>query len=150
MKTTQILILVIAGTVLFTACQQQNTNLREQAIDEIKAVEKEFNDSCAHMGIAKSFVLFAHNNVAMLRGGKLIVGIPAVDSLYKSRINPAGVQLTWVPTYVDASASGDLGYSYGTYNFSFPDSTGKMQVSTGYFHTVWKKQSDGKWRYVWD
>ena len=30
------------------------------------------------------------------------------------------------------------------------DSTGKTNENRGAFHTVWKKQKDGSWRYVWD
>lgn len=46
--------------------------------------------------------------------------------------------------------SGDLAYTYGKYNFSALSTNGEKISSTGIFHTVWKKQDDGSWKYVWD
>jgi ketosteroid isomerase-like protein len=60
------------------------------------------------------------------------------------------VSLKWTPDFIDVAASCDLGYTYGKYTFAVTDSTGKVNESRGYFHTVWKKQKDGNWRFVWD
>jgi ketosteroid isomerase-like protein len=30
------------------------------------------------------------------------------------------------------------------------DSVGNKKDFKGIFHTVWKKQKDGSWKYVWD
>ena len=46
--------------------------------------------------------------------------------------------------------SRDLGYTYGHYTFSYIDSGGNKIENKGVFHTVWKRQSDGTWRFVWD
>ena len=58
--------------------------------------------------------------------------------------------LKWKPDFVDVAASGDLGYTYGHYTYSYIDSTGKAAEDKGIFHTVWKRQPDGNWRFVWD
>jgi ketosteroid isomerase-like protein len=58
------------------------------------------------------------------------------------------VELQWTPDFADAP--GDLGYTYGQFVFSEKDSTGKMNVTKKSFHTVWKKQKDGTWKFVWD
>ena len=60
------------------------------------------------------------------------------------------IKLEWKPDYIDVSISGDLGYTYGKFTFSAIDTTGKLIESEGIFHTVWKKQEDGSWKYVWD
>jgi len=51
---------------------------------------------------------------------------------------------------VDASETGDMGYTYGKYTWQSKDSSGKVDEAKGVFHTVWKKQKDGSWKYVWD
>jgi ketosteroid isomerase-like protein len=56
----------------------------------------------------------------------------------------------WSPDFIDVSKEGDMAYTYGKYVWQSPDSTGKMNVSNGIFHTVWKRQVDGSWKYVWD
>ena len=58
--------------------------------------------------------------------------------------------LSWKPDFVDVSASGDLGYTYGHFTYSYTDSTGTIMESSGVFHTVWKRQADGSWLFVWD
>jgi ketosteroid isomerase-like protein len=47
----------------------------------------------------------------------------------------------------DISASGDLGYTYGTYEFRAKD--GKLIVEHGKYTSIWK-QRDGKWKVVLD
>jgi ketosteroid isomerase-like protein len=48
------------------------------------------------------------------------------------------------------SACGDLGYTWGSYTFTATDSLGATHRSEGIFHTVWKRQPDGSWKFVWD
>jgi len=59
-------------------------------------------------------------------------------------------QLEWAPDFVDVSSSGDLAYTYGKFTFSFKDSLGNKVENKGIFHTVWKRQSNGEWKFVWD
>jgi len=58
--------------------------------------------------------------------------------------------LTWTPVYADMAASGDLGYTYGTYEFRSKDKDGKPAVSYGKYASIWKKQKDGSWKVVMD
>jgi ketosteroid isomerase-like protein len=59
-------------------------------------------------------------------------------------------QLTWTPVGADISASGDLGYTYGTYEFRSRDKDGKPVVDHGKYTSIWKKQKDGSWKVVLD
>jgi ketosteroid isomerase-like protein len=51
---------------------------------------------------------------------------------------------------VDVASSGDLAYSYGVYEFRSKGKDGKPTVENGKYTTVWKKQSDGRWKVVLD
>ena len=55
---------------------------------------------------------------------------------------------TWEPAFADASRSGDLGYSYGTYQIASKDAPAKI-LESGNYYRIWKKQ-DGKWFVVAD
>lgn len=59
-------------------------------------------------------------------------------------------RLTWTPVGADMSASGDLGYTWGTYEFRSPDKDGKLTVDYGKYASIWKKQKDGSWKVVLD
>jgi len=58
--------------------------------------------------------------------------------------------LTWKPVYADMAASGDLGYTYGTFEFRSRDKDGKLTVEYGKYVSIWKKQKDGSWKVVMD
>ena len=55
-----------------------------------------------------------------------------------------GYSLTWSPSKGDAS--GDLGYTIGTYRIETQDPEGNPIAIDGKYMTVWKKQPDGTWR----
>ena len=50
----------------------------------------------------------------------------------------------------DISSSGDLGYTYGTFEFRSKDKDGKPTVDYGKYTSIWKKQADGSWKVALD
>jgi len=58
--------------------------------------------------------------------------------------------LLWTPVGADISASGDLGYTYGTFEFRAKDKEGKPVVQHGKYTSIWKRQKDGSWKVVLD
>ncbi|WP_436515613.1 YybH family protein [Ekhidna sp. To15] len=117
--------------------------------NEIMQVETDFARMAQEKGISPAFRAFAAEEVALLRGGELVIGKEALDATYSNERNP-NVSLTWTPDFIDVSNSGDMAYTYGNYVFSRRDSLGNVSSDTGVFHTVWKRQKDGKWKFVWD
>ena len=114
---------------------------------EILDTEQQFADLLKEEGMHKAFITFASEEAVLMRNNKLIVGKNNIDQFYK---NQDSKNLEWKPDFVDVAESGDIGYTYGQYIFTSLDSSGKSKVSTGVFHTVWKRRSDGKWRFVLD
>lgn len=131
-------------TIWIAGCKSDN----KKTIQEIRDAETAFAKSAEQNGVAVAFFEYAAPD-AVINRGALIKGPEAIKSFYLP-IEKSGVKLTWKPDYIDVSASGDLGYTYGRFNRSVPDSTGKIVNTSGTFHTVWRKQKDGSWKYVWD
>jgi ketosteroid isomerase-like protein len=144
MKTVinSILLILILGQL---ACRPD----REKFKQEIIRAERDFARMAAEKGVAEAFSFYVADSGVVSIGEKLFRGKDAVRKHYESWTYK-DVRLTWAPDFVDVSSSGDLGYTYGKYTFSFRDSTGKINESKGIFHTVWKRQADGSWRFVWD
>jgi ketosteroid isomerase-like protein len=59
-------------------------------------------------------------------------------------------KLVWQSDKVGVARSGDLGYTSGTYVWSFKDASGKSISDKGKYLTVWKKQADGSWKVLFD
>jgi len=118
---------------------------------EIVKTEKEFSDMAGEVGIPAAFILYAADDAVVLRGDQLVVGKSELIAFYQDQYGEnEDESLSWEPDFVDVSSSGDLGYTYGQYTYSYVDSTGSTIEHTGIFHTVWKRQPDGTWRFVWD
>lgn len=119
--------------------------------NEIVDTEKEFAAMALKEGIPKAFLTYAANDVVLLRNNQLIKGIDSLRAHYNS--NKSGfdsISLTWKPDFVEVALSGDLGYTYGKYVYTTTDSLGQKNKVEGIFHTVWKRQPDGRWKFVWD
>ena len=92
---------------------------------------------------ADSSAVIKRQNDTIIKGKEGIRNFYS-DDFYKA------ASVTWSPDFIDVSEKGDMAYTYGKYLWQSKDSTGKPIEFRGVFHTVWKKQKDGSWRYVWD
>jgi len=123
--------------------------MKETWIQEIRDAEAGFCQQAKDQGIQEAFLAFAADEAVLNRGGQLIKGKTAIAGFFEAQGTP-NYQLTWSPDFVDVAESGDLAYSYGKYLLTATDKDGKEIQSEGIFHTVWKRQSDGNWKYVYD
>lgn len=133
--------------LLMIACQSQNE--KANSIKELRAVEKAFCAYAQKAGLKHAFLKFADSNASIVRNNTVITGKEAI-SRYFEQGDFSNVTLKWKPDFIDVSASGDLGYTYGTFEWSVTDPDGKLSVQKGIFHTVWKRQEDGSWKFVYD
>jgi ketosteroid isomerase-like protein len=121
---------------------------RNVYIEEIKRTEANFAKMVKQQGVATAFLHYAADDAVLYRNNKLISGKPAIEDYFmKNDMLYSNVDLDWLPDKIDVSKSGDLAYTYGKYQMINLISGEK---SEGIFHTVWKRQRDGQWRFVWD
>lgn len=135
--------------MLLTQCTMKTAKTTEQLQEEIRLIEFDFAQMAAKEGIAKAFYFYAADNAVLLRNQQLIEGKEAIK-LYMSKIDYSDVTLTWKPTKIEVTDSGDLAYTYGDYTYTKTNKDGSVDTQKGIFHTVWKRQENGHWQYVWD
>ena len=143
------LVFAIGASISILSCQQAADKNPDQLKQEITQTEKAFAKMALEEGLQKAFLHFADENAVLMRNNQVIEGKVAIQAWFENRPPASGI-LDWAPDFVEVSASGDLGYTYGKYTYSVTDSTGQQNQSSGIFHTVWKRQEDGSWKYVWD
>ena len=123
----------------FISCDLQNKNPRPSTEDILNA-DMEFSDMSRQVGMKKAFLEFIDNEGVLLRpDNRPITGADAID--YLSLLNDTSYTLTWRPSRAEISRSEDLGFTYGLYTLTFPDTTFK-----GTYINVWKKESTGEWK----
>lgn len=118
-------------------------------IVEIMETERLFCELAAQKGIKEAFLHFAARDACINRDNRIYAGKEEI-SRYFDQSAVSNVFLTWKPDYVDVSGSGDMAWTYGNYTFRGENENGEKLESSGIFHTVWKRQPDGSWKYVWD
>lgn len=119
--------------------------LREALIQ----ADKDFNTMASEKGITEAFLYYADENVIKsVEGKKPVVGKLALMKWYDD--NPPGDEkLVWYP--LRAEASGNLGYTFGGYELHTKTTDGlRDTIFYGNYVSVWKRKSDGSWRYVVD
>jgi len=115
----------------------------------LKQLEGEFMKAAADKGSQGYMSYYADNSVEVPNGGPLIVGKVNIAK-GMGFLDDKNNQLLWTPVGADISNSGDLGYTYGNYEFHSKDKDGKPTVEYGKYTSIWKKQSDGSWKVVLD
>ncbi len=135
---------------LNSSCHHDTIKSKDKAKKEIAQAERDFEKMAAEKGIAEAFGYFADTNaVIKTANDSLIRGKEGIRNFFTTD-NFKNAAVKWSPDFIDAALSGDMGYTYGKYTWQSKDSTGKITESSGLFHTVWKKQKDGGWKFVWD
>ncbi|WP_276502734.1 YybH family protein [Terrimonas pollutisoli] len=144
--------LAAACTMLLISCGQQTPVVKEtEAVkQEIQKAEKDFETMAAEKGIAEAFWFYADSNAVIKRNNdSLIHTKEGIKNFYAADFYKTA-SVKWSPDFIDVSPDGNMAYTYGKYLWQSKDSTGKPLEFSGIFHTVWKRQPDGSWKYVWD
>jgi ketosteroid isomerase-like protein len=108
-------------------------------------VEDDFAKRVAAKKTVDAFLSFLAGDVRLFRTD----AFPATgrETARALLLQKPGV-LSWHPTKADVSRSGDLGYTYGAYEFHADDV--KASVESGNYLRIWKRQANGKWMVVLD
>jgi len=145
-----ILVVALLVITIFLPISRPTVSASPSATAEtLKQLEGEFMKAAAEKGSAGYMSYYADDAVEVPNGHVLIAGkakIAATMGFLDDKNN----RLTWTPVGADISASGDLGYTYGTFEFHSNDKDGKPTADYGNYTSIWKKQKDGSWKVVLD
>jgi ketosteroid isomerase-like protein len=113
----------------------------QSELDAMVAAERAFSKLSVEKGFKESFLTYIADDGIMFRPTPV-----KGKEMLAARPDPP-IELVWWPSHADIARSGDLGWTTGPWERR---AKGSDQVLTGHFLTVWKKQSDGQWRWVAD
>jgi len=117
--------------------------------DTIKQFEADFLKASLEKGSAGYLSFYAEDAVELPNGADAIVGKANIAKTM-GFLDDKNNHLTWSPVAAGISAAGDLGYTWGTYEFRSKQKDGSELVEHGKYMTLWKKQPDGSWKVAVD
>ena len=111
--------------------------------------DKNFAKAAAARG-AEGFLSFFADDAAILpKNGPPITGKEKLAAAFRETWAQPGYSLQWTPLKAEMARSGDIGYTYGSYERK-RNVDGKAVAETGKYVTVWRRQRDGKWKVIVD
>jgi len=139
-----ILPVLIMFSLVLMSCNPKKNSAKSMSPDEIIKADEAFSEMSRKSGMKKAFIEYIDNEGILLRPNHPpIAGADAIEFL--SQVNDSSYTLTWVPRGGEMATSGNLGYTYGIYTLEMKDT-----VLRGTYVSIWKKQKDGKWKFVLD
>ena len=151
--------LVAISTLAFVAaCSQVATTASAPPVDpaaiasSIRAGEVQWNADWAARDAVKIASHYSSEAVLMVPGIPVINGRDAVQAaLTAGPLTDHNFSLTFHAEDVEVAASGDIAFSRGVYEEHDTNTrTHHVDVSTGSYVTVYRKQADGAWLAVAD
>jgi ketosteroid isomerase-like protein len=111
------------------------------------ATERAFAKASEDKGTRESFMMFIADDGILFRptavqGKKWLQEHPGPQSEKRPL-------LAWQPVFADIAAAGDMGYTFGPWQFK-QDIHDQKAVAFGHFVTIWKRQADGSWKFAID
>lgn len=107
---------------------------------QVVAAERAFAADGLTMGVDGAFLKWSAVDAIMIAGGAPRLAHEILDPA--AVFDPTAPSLVWWPNWAGVSKSGDLGFT-----------TGGVEVGgarTGHYFTIWKRQADGSWKWVYD
>jgi ketosteroid isomerase-like protein len=145
-----ILVVVFLVATIFLPMSRRTASASPKAtVEMLKQLEGEFMKAAAEKGAQGYMSYYADDAVEVPNGAAIIQGKVNIAP-GMAFLDDKNNQLIWTPVGGDISAAGDLGYTYGNYEFHSKDKEGKPTIDYGKYTSIWKQQKDGSWKVVLD
>jgi ketosteroid isomerase-like protein len=155
MKERRSPVLLFAGciTVLTLSCApQQQPAADTRAADEaaIRAADAAWSKTAESKQVDAWVAYYAEDATVLPPNEPMASGTQAIRKTIGDMLAIPGFSIKWQATKVEGARSGDIGYSFGTYEATVNDAKGTPMMDHGKYVTIWKKQPDGSWKSIVD
>ena len=126
-------LLLVAASIPFGAAQAAPISP-----NDVIAAERAFAADAQERGWIAAFKKYAAHDALVLQPDP----VNAQEALANEPNEPADKSLKWWPVWAGIARSGELGFTTGPYTAG--------DKAFGHYFTVWVKQTDGAWRWIFD
>lgn len=136
----------MSRAIVFLLCAVAALAARE---DVLLQADKDFAKAAAARGAGGFLSFFAGDAAILPKNGAPITGLDRLGAAFRETWAQPGYSLQWTPLKAELAKSGEIGYTYGTYERRRMVD-GKPVTETGKYVTIWRRQRDGKWKVIVD
>ena len=141
-----VLCLLMCSLILAVSTTAQK-NEGGSPLASLVEAERAFAKTSAEKGTREAFLAFIADDGTLFRptavkGKKWLLEHPPAPSTKRPL-------LAWEPSFAELARAGDLGYTFGPWEFK-PDIKDEKPIAYGHFITVWQRQTDGSWKFAVD
>jgi ketosteroid isomerase-like protein len=141
--------LLLVFYLFFTACAGTVEHNNAKNIQALIETDSAFSKLSEEKGMKAAFIAYAAEDVIKPAEGKFpVIGKPALIKSLES--DTQNFTLTWQPIKAEVSSGNDLGYTFGNWKIITTSKTDSIHTYYGNYISIWKKQADGAWKYVFD
>jgi ketosteroid isomerase-like protein len=145
-----LLAVVAASIFLIVSVGAVFGQTNSKAVDAIRVADEAWLKTYAAKDVEKAVAFCDEQGSMLWPNAPAATGKNAIAKLTASAFAIPDFKLVWHPDKLGVARSGELGYTSGTYLWSFKDASGKPVSDRGKYLTVWKKQADGSWKVLFD
>lgn len=135
--------LFVLGMVALSAAGCGRSVDVEQERTALLEADRQWAQSTKDLDLFMSF--YTSDATSYPPGVPALVGPDAIRKMFTEVFSAQGFSLSWTAAKADVAASGDVGYTAGTYDMAM----GGVKDS-GKYITLWRKQPEGTWKVTAD
>ena len=113
-------------------------------------LDDDWSDAAVKKDIDKLASYYAVDAIAYPPNEPAAIGRAAAKKAWAEMLADPSLTISWKTLHAEVSASGEIGYTAGTYVLSAKGPDGKPVNDKGKYLCVWKKEKDGKWKAIHD
>jgi ketosteroid isomerase-like protein len=147
-------LLIIIGVINISCTSSKKSEWRTETIkQEVIDTELAFSNFSKQYGFARALAKYAADDAIKLNPRNYAT-IGKLQLQKEAEADTVGISqgiITWKPLKIDVSESGDLASAFGDYYYTFKlEQTTRDTTLYGNYITIWKKQTDGTWKFIID
>jgi ketosteroid isomerase-like protein len=124
---------------------------QESARDELIRTDQAWSAAASEGKDVEKVVAFWSDDAQIVpEGAAIISGKAAIRSYVTESFATPGFKISWETLDAAVSNDGTMGYTTAASTFTFPGPDGTLVTETGRGIAVWRRDSSGAWKCVYD
>jgi ketosteroid isomerase-like protein len=140
-------VLMFTISAFCCGCKNEPPDTRAQDERAIRAADAATLKAAQSSDVDGAVANYANDADGLPPNAPIVHGKAAIRAGWAKLIGNPGFTIDWQINKLEVSRAGDLAYTIYTYQMAVDGANGKPITDQGKDMAVWKKQSDGSWKW---